>query len=358
MFDCVIRTAYFERDPSMLVAEAVCPLLLGLRARSSMRGFLRLHWARGPHLDCVVGLDDADRRAGLLDEAADSIATWIGRHPSLTHLPADFAERSRRMAEAEQWTGAIVPFHQNNSVAVIANDRTTLWGSQRLWLAAAWFHCDVLSDVADLVAEKQRSRGAFLLAVARRLAALGRIASDGEFDFWPLSFSAHARLFLTAHPSMRRTFENAWLRLRHPATAALGEMVLAGAAPPDLTVWLEGATALGVRVKAVQAEPDAALTPVQVNNPLHIQEALGSYEQVSSHLHTMFDTERLAPVFASPAHHRFRIIVNIAYESLACATISPVERALACYILSRAVIEDFPDIAAEASERVRALAES
>src|SRR5688572_18229915 len=102
MFDRVIRTAYFERDPSSLIAEAACPLLLGLRARSSVRGFLRVHWARGPHLDCVLAMDDADYRAGLLDEAAGTLAAWIARHPATTPLPVDFAQRSRHMAEAEQ----------------------------------------------------------------------------------------------------------------------------------------------------------------------------------------------------------------------------------------------------------------
>lgn len=353
MFDRVIRAAWFERDPSPLI-EAACPLLLGVRTQSSVRAFLRVHWARGPHLDCVMDADDSDP----INEVAGTLAAWIGHHPSITTLPEDFARRSRHMAEAEQWTGALAPFYQNNSVAVFANDRTTLWGSEHLWLAAACFHCDLLPDIADLVIEKRRSRGAFVLAVARRLAAIGRIAGDGEFDFWPLSFSAHARLFLAAHPSMRPTFEDAWRRLRRPAALALGEIVESGDDPADLTVWLTAGAALDARVKAVQADPDVAIVPTEVHNPLHIQDTLGSYAQVSSHLHAMFDTDRLSAVFASPLHHRFRIIVNIAYESLATATITPVERALACYILSRVIIEDFPEVAAEASARVNALAET
>jgi len=351
MFEQVIRIAYFEPDPSALVAAA-CPILLDLRNRAGTRGFLRIHWARGPHLDCVI------EGQGDLPDALDAISAWIERHPSTTPLPPDFAERSQRMADAEQWSGALTPLLQNNSVALVANDRMTLWGSDLLWLAAAGFHCDVLPDVAALVAEKQRSRGAFLIAVARRLATIGSVAEGGDYAFWPTSFSAHARLFLMAHPTMRPSFEEAWARLRRPLSRAIGEVASAAAPPSDLAGWLGAAASLDARLKAIQSGSGAPITPVEVNNPLHIQDTLGSAEQVSRHLHAMFDTERLANVFASPLHHRFRIIVNLAYESLACATITPIERALACYLLSRTILEDFPALAAQATERVKVLAEA
>jgi hypothetical protein len=347
MFERAIRMAYFEPDPSALIAAA-CPILLDLRTR----GFLRVHWARGPHLDCVI-----ESEGDMLD-ILDVLTAWVERHPSTTPLPPDFAERSQRMADAEQWSGPLTPFLRNNSVALVANDRTTLWGSQTLWLAAAAFHCDVLADVAALVAEKQHSRGGFLIAVARRLAAIGSIAEGGEYAFWPTSFSAHARLFLTAHPTMRPSFEEAWNRLRRPVSRAIDEIVSTGATPHDLVGWVGAAASLDTRLKAIQSRPGAPLAPIEVNNPLHIQDTLGSAEHVSRHLHAMFDTERLGNVFASPLHHRFRIIVNLAYESLACATITPVERALACYLLSRAIVEDFPALAAQATERVRVLAEA
>ncbi|MDV3456057.1 hypothetical protein RZN05_03615 [Sphingomonas sp. HF-S4] len=348
MFERAIRTAWFEPDASPLVAAA-CPILLDVRSAMGTRGFLRIHWARGPHLDCVIEEDAADLR-----DAVHALAAWVERHPSTTPLPSDFAERSQRMADAEQWSGPLEPLLDNNSVALIANERATLWGSEPLWQAAAGFHCEILPDIAALVAVKQRARGTFLIAVARRLAAIGSIAESCEYAFWPTSFSAHARLFLTAHPTMRPSFEEAWNRLRAPAVRAIGEIVSGDA--PDLAGWLGAAASLDAWLKVLQAQPGAPIAPIEVNNPLHIQDTLGSAAQVSQHLHAMFDTERLAAVFASPLHHRFRIVVNVAYEALACATITPVERALACYLLSRAVVEDFPAVAAQATERVRVLA--
>jgi hypothetical protein len=356
MVEQVIRTAYFEADLSDLIIEAAYPALQTLRDRSSAPGFLRTHWARGPHLDCVIAADEAEHGTGLLEEARDSIEQWVVRHPSGGALPADFLAQSQRMADAEQWRGAISPFYENNSVFLTANDRAALWSSARLGRAAAHFHSDVLPDVVQLIRDKRQSRGAFVLGAARRLAVVGRVASGPEFDFWPLSLSAHARLFLAAHPSMRTTFESAWARLRETAIREVGELIASSEIPADLANWTAAAKALNARLEILQADPDEKIVPMEVNNPLHIRDSLGSDEQVASRLSEMFDADRIAAAFESPLHHRFRIIVNLFYESLATATISPVERALACYILTRVILEDHPGVASAARENIAVLA--
>jgi hypothetical protein len=356
MAEPVIRTAYFEPDLSDLIIDAAYPALQALQEQSSARGFFRTHWARGPHLDCVILADGAEAGPHLLEEARDRIAQWVARNPSTAVLPPDFLAQSQRMADAEQWQGPISPFYQNNSVFLTGNDRRALWSSERLGSAAARFHGDVLPDVIQLIRDKRQSRGAFLLAAARRLAVIGRVASGTEFGFWPLSLGAHSRLFLTAHPSMRATFESAWGRLRGSAIPSVGEILGSPPAPADLANWISAAKALNARLETLQSDPNETIVPIEVNNPLHIRDTLGSDEQVSSRLSEMFDTERISAAFQSPVHHRFRIIVNLFYESLATATISPVERALACYILTRVILEDHPEMASAAQANIMELA--
>ena len=356
MFDHVIRAAYFEADLSALIVDAACPALLLLREQGAVRGYVRSHWARGQHLDCVIAFDDGQADPAALDTARRAIQTWIDDHPSRVILPTDALVRAHNMADAEQWDGAIAPFYENNSVFLTQNGRKRLWASERLGTAAAMFHCDVLPDVATLIHAKQKSRGAFVLAAARRLAIIGRISASAEFIFWPVSLSAHAKLFLTAHPALRPTFESAWERLHERTTRSIEEITRAPSDPVDLTNWIARAASLDAAIKTIQADPDEMIMPVEVNNPLHIRDIFGSDERLRSGLNAMFDAERLFAVFGSSLHHRFRIIVNIFYESLSSATISPVERALACYILSRAILEDFPDMARAASEAVMELA--
>jgi len=98
--------------------------------------------------------------------------------------------------------------------------------------------------------------------------------------------------------------------------------------------------------------------PIDVDNPLHIRETLGSDEAVTARLTALFDADRHQAVVASPRHRRFRIGVNVMYEALAVATLSPVERALACYLIARAILTDFPGTAARARDAIAELAET
>lgn len=354
MFDQVVRTSYFEPDLSDLIVEAAYPAIRAVQSRSAARGFVRTHWARGPHVDCVIDAEAGDR--AVLEAARDRIAEWVARHPSRTPLPADYLLQSQRMAQAEQWSGAIAPCYDNNCVFLTGNERKALWSSERLGSAAADFHCDTIDDVVSLIGEKRRSRGAFLLAAARRLAAIGRVAPGGEFGFWPISLSAHARLFLIAHPSMRPTFESAWDRLRETAIDSLGEILRSAVPPADVANWMAAARSLDSRLRALLASPGEAILPVEVDNPLHIQDAIGPGAAAAPRLREMLDAGPIAAAFDTPVHHRFRIIVNLFYESLATATISPVERALACYLLTKVVLEDHPDAASAARETMIELA--
>lgn len=358
MFEHVVRTTYFDSDFSVLIAEAAAPVLEQLHNSSSARGYLRTHWARGPHLDCVLAVENGDAGARQLDRVRSSLADWVERHPSGAVLPPDFLTSSQRMADAEQWQGPILPFYENNSVFVVPNDRKALWSSERLGTAAARFHSEVLPDLVQLIQHKRQSRGVFLLAVARRLASVAGVGAPAEFDFWPLSLSAHAKLFLTAHPSMQATFESAWERLRRPALQSLGEVIGSSGAAPDLVNWSRAATDLNDRLRALQSVASETIVPVDVDNPLHVRETLGSTEQVASRLREMFDADHISAAFQSPLHQRFRIIINQFYESFATATISPVERALACFILSRVVREGYPAVAAAARANIIELAEA
>ena len=358
MFDHVVRAAYFEDDLSALIVEAALPALLSLQEEGFGRGYIRSHWARGRHLDCVIDLDDGQSDLAALETAKQAIEEWIGEHPSRATLLEDSLDRARKMADAEQWEGAIVPFYENNSVFLTENSRKALWGSQRLGTAAAVFHCDVLADVAMLLHEKQQSRGAYILAAARRLAIIGRIGAGLEFKFWPVSLSAHARLFLIAHPAMRPTFETVWERLRERTAQSIEEIIGPPSDPPDLANWIARAATLDETITKIQSDPLEVIKPVDVNNPLHIRDVFGTEERLKSGLSAMFDADHMASVFTTVLHHRFRIIINVFYESLSSALISPAERALACYIISRTIIEDLPEMGRAASDAIMELAET
>ena len=357
MFDRAIRVAYFDADPSHFVADALYPAASALAHQAGTRVYLRTHWARGSHYDVVIERY-RDVPSNCLGAARETIRRWLDRHPSTQDLQADYVVRSRRMADAEQWQGAIEPLYANNDMVVVANERTALWGSSALGEAAATFHCDVLADVAMLAAIRRESRAALILRAARLLISVAQMAEGVAFAFWPASLSAHARLFLTAHPSMRPVFEMAWDRMGGSAIRAIGDLVARGDGPDDLAGWTAAGAKLAAAVERIQADPNEQLAPIDVDNPLHIRDVLGSDAAVTERLTQMFDADRNHAVFASPRHHRFRIVVNVMYEGLAVATISPVERALACYLVSRAILADFPDVAAQARDAVAEMAET
>lgn len=276
MFDRVIRVSYFDAAPALLVVDALYPALSSLIRTAGMRAYLRTDWARGPHFDAVIEPSAGDATRRDIDGACDEIRRWIARHPSTQRLPTDYLARSRRMADAEQWAGAIEPLYSNNQVFLAANEKRTLWGSPALGEAAATFHCGVLGDVAQIAAARERSRGGFVMEAARRLASVGHMTADAAFAFWPTSLSAHTRLFLTAHPSLRPGFEAAWDRLARPVTAMVSEVVSRPDPPIDLSGWMAAGVDLDRAVSAIQADPDTRLVPVDVDNPLHIRDTLGS----------------------------------------------------------------------------------
>lgn len=353
MFDRAIRVTFFGANPATLVGEALGPAAFDLANIAGVRAYLKSHWARGPHYDIVI--DQFDQvQSHHLDAIRASVRDWLDRNSSLAALPSNFVDQSRRMADAEQWRGPIEPLYSDNDIFLVDDVRTALWGSVALGHAVAIFHHDVLSDIIALTAARRRSRAALILRAARLLASVGKMAESQEFEFWPTSLSAHARIFLTAHPSMRLTFEAAWNRLGQ--SVAIGDLIARDEEPEDLENWITSGNRITAAIERIQADPCETITPVIVDNPLHIRETLGSDAAVTERLTALFDADRQRAVFSSPRHHRFRIVVNVMYESLAVATVSPVERALACYLVSRAILAEFPDAAARARDAVASLA--
>lgn len=353
MTDRAIRIVYFGDDRAHLVNEALCPVARRLASESGSRVYLSTHWARGPHYDLVIGQYDMvpDRHVEI---AYTTIREWLARNPSTSSLPADHLARSRRMADAEQWHGAIEPPYSNNEVMLTSEVRTTLWASAALAQAAAIFHGNVLPEIGYLAAARTRSRAALILRACRLLASVGHMGHDLEFAFWPTSLSAHARLFLTAHPSLRPTFEATWERLEQ--SVSIGDLMADGHVPTDLAAWIGAGTQLTESIRHIQDDNHETLTPIDVDNPLHIRETLGSNEAVTSRLTALFDTDRHQAVVASPRHRRFRVVINVIYEALAVATLSPVERALACYLIARAILTSYPSTATRASASIAEMA--
>lgn len=355
----IIRTTYFQVDQTPLLHGAVFPTLERLMvSHPQIRPMFRFHWSQGPHIDCAFDVDEEQFQAEVWPTINAAFTEWLRDNPSQRGLGEAFLDQSRRMALAEGWRGPIEPVLGNNMVFVAPYDWPDPVNSKRLANIRNEFLLDTFGTVLKLAKLRAQGRNSLMLQAMRLLAGLGRLRRRGDFDFWPLSMSAHAKLFFLAHPQSEELFETSAGKITKVVHSAVAPICDRDAPiPDDLVEWHLALQKLDLAVMDLLEEEPVLGEGPEIENPLHIFDNPGDAKAKQNAVQDIFGNEALQAAFRTPCHAQYRILLNMIYVALASATLSPSERAFSCFALHSVLAKYKPESIEAAGVRLREMAE-
>jgi hypothetical protein len=380
----VIRIDYHSPEYAPLLMLAVRPLVGQLRANPAVKAVsVWRHWLGGPHLNLGIDVDPEAFASVIYPHAQSALITWLDCNPSrVTLSPEAFAQTSRQLARAENDARPQRPLAANNGVTHVSYDRPPPMGSPELGVIRDRFQANTLDIALDLIALREKARGAFWVNVACAQACAGSLGGGATYRFWPTSMQAHALAFRYRFPQSSEALEQAAGRLAAPVANELRRCCLVegrygeGRTTGLLDRWMGALADLERDLGPVVADQRKQLAEFDLYGPELRQakrEELAASDPALAQLSDADFPNRLAlhfgilsdlslapmrdAVFRTALHLRYRIIINFIYGLFPILGISPFERACLCHTLYRCWHDHFPSDLAASTAAMRALAE-
>jgi hypothetical protein len=335
-----LRAYYFEPCKDDLILDAIWPAMrIMTEGQVPARAFYQRDWVRGPNV--LIGLHRSRTHAHAIDAGADLLRAYLRTHPSRTALtPGEFEAQMAPVAKRELRPHlAHAALQANNCVVIdgpapvvpLLRDATLIAEERRFLCRSASLVVPWLASIRKGVDD----RG----VIARQiLIALAWVASPDRLTA-SASFYAHAYGFLRhADPSGRlaRQFEDRADGEEGETTKRLLRMLRA--APDSSTGRPAGLDAFITLARETLVRVHRALERRAIT-PLPIEELEPTFT-FSPNVETAATQRRLIGLMnESSALRAWQITVNLTYLLLNQLGLRPLQRFLACYLVSRAAAD-------------------
>ncbi|RKR91994.1 lantibiotic biosynthesis dehydratase-like protein [Micromonospora pisi] len=344
---------YYEPVKAPLLRDAVLPAIDAAgREHPDVFAQLERHWRHGPHLR--VQLTGA---AASVDRAANRMARRLREHlaihPSTVDVSTDtLLARSELAGQAELIPPPYTPIHPDNTVRIEQVDDgrmlDLLETTEAVRCRAALLRLGlptVGATLARLGAAGDTASARVWLTVAAMSAHAGQYPlglGDGHQSF----FSHLEEFLLHSDPegTLRARYQRQWERHGDAVTEAVARVAGGGAADPAEDAWL--AWTRSARTLAEPVYDRGHLPPVPGAG--YLTRARGMGDESTSR---RWDPQRRTAYsdyhqllqqidFNRVRHQRefvvYRFATNVLYLLLTICDVTPVERYLAAYLMSRA----------------------
>lgn len=339
-------TCYY-RDPAKmpLLTGAVLPAARRAEA-DGLRVHVERHWRHGPHLRLRLAGPAADVAAAAGRESA-AVTGWLARHPSRSDVDdAALLAAAAAAGRAELVPGPYEPIHPDNTVRVEPADDGAL---ARLLGPAAVPHRHALLRLGlAAVADSAAATGMSAARVGLALTALTTHAAAYPYGLVSghTTFLSHVEDFLflsDVDGALRARFDRAWAA-RADAVTATVERIAAGRRDEVGRAWWDWFQGAWAVCDPAFARGEIPLLP----GPEYARRAAGSGDPGTarrwdpavrtefSDFHRQlgrFDYTRGVEEVFGP----YRFATNVLYQLMVLCDVTPLERYLAAYLLSRAV---------------------
>jgi hypothetical protein len=333
---------YYDPVKAPLLREAVFP---AIRAHGGVRAHVERHWRHGPHVR--VRLENQ----GPAGAIARSLRDHLERQPSMMDISIkDLLVQAEIAGRAELVPPPYLPIHPDNTVrteAADTRDLVDLLGSAqavdcrsrclRLGLPA------VEVSLAWLAAMRDSRAARVQLTVAAMAAHAGRYSSGLSGGYH--SFLSHVEDFLRHHDrdgELRARFDRHWAGSGASVTAMVTRIADGRTSTPHEAEWLmwtveaQKATAPLYDMGLLAGDQDAYRRRAgEVGDPAVAR-------RWNHHERTEYSEYHLALQRFTTEQQRtgrprtvYRFTTNMLYLLLALCDVTPVERYLAAYLLSR-----------------------
>ncbi|MEJ3653230.1 thiopeptide maturation pyridine synthase [Actinomycetes bacterium KLBMP 9759] len=335
---------HHPRGTDDMLLDAVRPVLAEIGAGVDGAFFTR-HWRRGPHVRIQVRCPDG-AWPGVRSVITERMGAYLDSHPSAGHPDPDGElVRHARLAELEDESGPIAPWHPDNSIRFEPFDaRLHVLGTQETADLLTGYHVVTTPLAFDALAAVRG--GEQLSVLALRLMFASAAVGCPPITRGFLSYRSHAEGFLanTAEPAaMRDRFEEAFRRnsdsLGELLTATLAEV--AGAVVDSsprwlLPVWLPAARTVLDRAMALLDDGALRLAPIEV------PAGSGPGGLTLSAFHrSLFGDEQVRRLLSESWFTVYRVLLNFQYLLFGRLGMAPRDRFLLCYLAARTVEERY-----------------
>jgi len=325
-----LRVYYFEECKDVLILDGVWPAVQAASlGEPESQAYFQRDWLGGPNV--LVGLHHACSRSTEL-QVADQVREYLKAHPAKRQFSArHLSQLTQSLARWEGKPGATSVFLQpNNCVLVESKEPFSLFLRQDLLKEAVREFLSVSSELAlrwlGLIRAGAQQRQYIALQLMIALAWL----ADPKRLRSHLSFSSHAEGFLRAGDSngqLKRAFLDRYEgRQGETMRQVLKTSVEALQSENGPIPHMKDFVALlrhtlsdlyqGLREDRYQATPATEFVGGAFNDPA----AFNRMVEIMDH---------------SPAWRAWQITISLLYQTLNQLGIKPIERFLACYLLSR-----------------------
>jgi hypothetical protein len=336
-----VRVFYYEDCKDDLILDGLWPAIQAASGSAVPPAYFKRDWIGGPNV--LIGVDARAQPAFDLDGCVAAIEQYLAAHPSRRALTqAEFAAWARPYATWElQRQSARDPLRPDNTVVIETTEPHSPLGYERdLADDLRRFLCEsapIAIRWLGLVRDGSVDRQVIALSALVTLAWTVEPKQLGAH----MSFRSHSESFFggsAAGGRLRPAFERHYERERAQLRAFVERSIADLRDGVDIVPGMQAFSALVCRKMATLADglnlerykaPDAReiLTRLAQGNTALFQDVFERYRG----LFTLLDT---VPLFRA-----WQMTVNVTYLALNQLGIRPIERFLACYLLTR-TIED------------------
>jgi hypothetical protein len=335
-----VHVYYYDEDKDALVLDAVRPLFAEVGDHVTRAHFLR-HWKRGPHLRLCFDTDPDVVRSVLRPAIDRIVGDHLARRPSTVRIDeADRERLHRRLAEAEDESGPLFPWHPDNSVQdAEPESRLHVLGTQESADLLADFHADTTPLIFAMTERIRAGRASrlglafdLMLTTAHSLSGVGLLAGFG-------SFRSHAEAFLCAWPEgrgLRPAWEEHYRGATDPLTSRVRHVVEtleSGPGPvPFVRDWVAALEPIRRRAERLIA---ADRLPLGLGG--RKVTGVRDLKQVSPYHRAVAADEYWTRELRSERFALYRTMLNYTYLYLTRLGVTPVQRFRLCHLAANAV---------------------
>jgi hypothetical protein len=334
---------YHTGDADTLILDAVRPLVEQLGCPA----FFTRHWLRGPHVRLAVLVDEPTWSGQVRPLIDETIGGWLVEHPSTGAVDMDRELAAHRwLAELEEESGEITPWHPDNTIDYPPYDRRLhVLGSEAAADLLASFHADT-TELAFAVLAGVRAGAPRLATPLDLMLATAELACP-PITRGVLSYRSHVEGFLAncADPAgMRTRFDQRYEAVRDPLAERLGEVLATvagtGRPLPYLAGWAELVRRYYARTEELVAAEQLRLPEFVV--PLPAGARPRGYAKVSEfHAALGANEDALRELREGQWFAIYRVLLNYQYLLFSRLGLRPVDRFLLCYLAARTVEDTY-----------------
>jgi hypothetical protein len=336
-----LRVFYYEDCKDDLILDGIWPSVQAASGTAPPRAYFKRDWIGGPNV--LIGVDTRADPGFDLQGCAAAIERYLAAHPSRRPVtPAEFAAWAQPYETWElQQESARTPLRPDNSAVVETTEPSSPLGYEReLTHDLRGFLCDSapfairwLGHVRDGSVDRQ------LLALSI-LVTLAWTVEPKQLGAH-MSFRSHSESFFNGSPAgerLRPAFDRHYDRERAHVRAFIERTVAELGEGVDVMPGMQEFSALvrrsmttltdGLNLERYKA-PDAReiLTRLSQGNTALFQRVFERYQGLFSLLDTV------------PLFRAWQMTVNLTYLLLNQLGVRPIERFLACYLVTRTIEE-------------------